>query len=257
MEVRAKKHLGQHFLKDKNIAQKIADSLLLNTPTILEIGAGTGVLTQFLKKKENTKLLVSEVDDESIEYLIENDIISKEDIVGDFLKLNLAALFKTQVAIIGNFPYNISSQIVFKTIENKELIPEFAGMFQKEVAERICASPGNKQYGIISVLTQAYYNTEYLFTVDENVFTPPPRVKSGVIRLSRKEDPNLGCNEKLFKQLIKTSFNTRRKMLRVSLKRIIGANEILKDSFYQKRPEQLSVQEFITMTNAIESALKS
>ncbi len=250
MEVKPKKHLGQHFLKDKNIAKKIAETLQLNTPTILEIGPGMGVLTTFLKNN-TSELYVAEVDPESIEYLVENKIIDDHHIVGDFLKLNIENYFDTEVSIIGNFPYNISSQIVFKTIENKEKIPEFAGMFQKEVAERICASPGNKQYGIISVLAQAYYKTEYLFTVDEHVFNPPPKVKSGVIRLTRKENLNLGCDENLFKNVVKTSFNTRRKMLRVSLKRIIGSNDILKDEFFEKRPEQLKVEEFVWITNKL------
>ncbi len=256
MDVRPKKHLGQHFLKDKNIAKKIAESLQLDIPNILEIGPGMGILTTFLKENNKPELYVAEVDPESVEYLIENKIMDIHHIIGDFLKLNLANYFKSEVAIIGNFPYNISSQIVFKTIDNKELIPEFAGMFQKEVAERICAEPGSKQYGIISVLTQAYYKTEYLFTVDENVFYPPPRVKSGVIRLTRLNNQELGCDEKLFKSIVKNTFNTRRKMLRVSLKRMVGNNEMLQNIFFQKRPEQLSVEEFVWVTNQIAKEIK-
>jgi 16S rRNA (adenine1518-N6/adenine1519-N6)-dimethyltransferase len=251
MEVKPKKHLGQHFLKDQNIAKKISKTLQLDTPTVLEIGPGMGVLTNFLKENKKSELYVAEVDPESVEYLIENKIMDIHNIVGDFLNLDIPNYFESELAVIGNFPYNISSQIVFKTIDNKEKIPEFAGMFQKEVAERICAAPGSKQYGIISVLTQAYYNTEYLFTVDEQVFNPPPKVKSGVIRLTRKENLDLGCDEKLFKTIVKNTFNTRRKMLRVSLKRIIGSNEILQEEFFQKRPEQLSVDEFVWITKRI------
>jgi 16S rRNA (adenine1518-N6/adenine1519-N6)-dimethyltransferase len=251
MEVKPKKHLGQHFLKDQNIAKKISETLQLDTPTVLEIGPGMGVLTNFLKENKKSELYVAEVDPESVEYLIENKIMDIHNIVGDFLNLDIPNYFESELAVIGNFPYNISSQIVFKTIDNKEKIPEFAGMFQKEVAERICAAPGSKQYGIISVLTQAYYNTEYLFTVDEQVFNPPPKVKSGVIRLTRKENLDLGCDEKLFKTIVKNTFNTRRKMLRVSLKRIIGSNEILQEEFFQKRPEQLSVDEFVWITKRI------
>lgn len=251
MQVRPKKHLGQHFLKDLNIAKNISESLLLETPYVLEIGPGMGILTNFLKENTKAELFVAEVDPESVEYLIENKIMDIHHIVGDFLTLDVPNYFKSQVAIIGNFPYNISSQIVFKAIDNKAFIPEFAGMFQKEVAERICAAPGSKQYGIISVLTQAYYETKYLFTVDENVFNPPPKVKSGVIRLTRLESQQLDCDEKLFKSVVKNTFNTRRKMLRVSLKRMIGSSELLKDEFFQKRPEQLSVEEFVWVTNKI------
>ena len=256
MDVRPKKHLGQHFLKDKNIASKISESLQQDTPNVLEVGPGMGILTNFLKENTKSELYVAEVDPESVEYLIENEIMDMHHIVGDFLKLDIPNYFKSEVAIIGNFPYNISSQIVFKAIENREYIPEFAGMFQKEVAERICANPGNKQYGIISVLTQAYYKTEYLFTVDEHVFNPPPKVKSGVIRLLRIDNKELGCDDKLFKSIVKNTFNTRRKMLRVSLKRIVGSNEILKDEFFQKRPEQLSVEEFVWVTNKISGEIE-
>ena len=252
--VRPKKFLGQHFLKDKNIAQKIVDALSVESKdnTIIEIGPGTGVLSELLILRQIKELLLIEIDRESIAYLKENFIHEKVKIIeADFLKMNISDLSSSEISIIGNFPYNISSQIIFKTIDNRHLIPEFAGMFQKEVAERICASPGNKQYGVISVLTQAYYNTEYLFTVNENVFNPPPKVKSGVIRLVRKENFKLDCDEILFKKIVKESFNTRRKMLRVSLKRLIGKNEILQNDFFQKRPEQLSVIDFVNITNLI------
>lgn len=256
MNVKAKKHLGQHFLEDLNIANKISETLIRGTNNVLEVGPGMGVLTQFLKEVENRNVFVAEVDQESIEYLVINKIMEYSNILGDFLKLDLNAHFSEEVAIIGNYPYNISSQIVFKTIENRALIPEFAGMFQKEVAERICAKPGGKQYGVISVLTQAYYDAEYLFTVDEHVFNPPPKVKSGVLRLTRKENYNLDCDEKLFKEIVKTTFNTRRKMLRVSLKSMIGKNPVLQEKFYQKRPEELSVEEFIAITEMVSKIRK-
>ena len=256
MEVKPKKHLGQHFLKDLDIAKKIADSLLLKTLKVIEIGPGMGVLTQFLKQVDGRELFVSEIDQESVEYLLVNEIIDKEHLLGDFLQLDLNLYFTDEIAVIGNFPYNISSQIVFKAIENRALIPEFAGMFQKEVAERIAAKPGNKQYGIISVFTQAYFDVEYLFTVEAHVFSPPPKVQSGVIRLVRKPILELGCDELLFRQIVKNTFGTRRKMLRVSLKRLIGKNPILEDVFFQKRPEELSFEEFVILTNQISALPK-
>ena len=202
-KVRAKKHLGQHFLNDLNIAQKIADSLHYQAyKQVLEIGPGMGVLTQFLLQKDS-EVFVIEIDTESVVYLkthfpqLNNQIIE-----GDFLKIPLNEIFKEPFAMIGNFPYNISSQILFKAFDYKDMIPEIAGMFQKEVAERIASQPGNKNYGIISVLLQAHYDIEYLFTVNENVFTPPPKVKSGVIRLIRKENQTLDCDEKLFKRVV-------------------------------------------------------
>jgi len=251
MEVKAKKHLGQHFLKDRAIAQKIADTIAGSGDVVLEIGPGMGVLTKLIKEFDYKKLYVSEVDLESIYYLVAKEIVEKEQILGDFMKLDLASTFDNEIAIIGNFPYNISSQIVFKTIDDRKKIKVFAGMFQKEVAERICASPGNKKYGILSVMVQAYFDAEYLFTVEPEAFKPAPKVRSGVIRLVRKDKLNIECDEVLFKKVVKTSFNTRRKMLRVSLKRLIGANDFLKDDFYMKRPEQLSVEDFIKITNEI------
>ena len=255
MSVRAKKHLGQHFLKDENIAKKIADTLTLKGyDTVLEIGPGMGVLTKYLLQK-NVKTFVVEIDTESVEYLktrylnLSNNIISE-----DFLKLNLSSFFNDEpIAIIGNFPYNISSQIVFKTLENKHRIPEFAGMFQKEVAERICEKPGSKTYGILSVLTQAFYDTEYLFTVPPSVFNPPPKVDSGVLRLTRKEPFTLNVDKKLFFSIVKTAFNQRRKTLRNSLKTFNLSDKLREDVIFAKRPEQLSVQAFIELTQKIAS----
>lgn len=253
MKVRAKKHLGQHFLKDETIAEKIADTLSLNNyKNVLEIGAGMGVLTKYLLQKKCT-VSVIEIDAESVAYLkahylnLANRIIEK-----DFLKVDLATIFNHKpTAIIGNFPYNISTQIVFKTIENKELIPEFSGMFQKEVAQRITAKHGNKTYGILSVLTQAFYHTEYLFTVPPNVFNPPPKVESGVIKLTRKENFTLPVEEKLFFKVVKMAFNQRRKKLSNSLKTLNLSNLLKEDSIFAERPEQLSVQEFIQLTAKI------
>jgi 16S rRNA (adenine1518-N6/adenine1519-N6)-dimethyltransferase len=247
-KVRAKKHLGQHFLKDENIAQKIADSLTLQGyQNVLEIGPGMGVLTKYILEKPVTTYVV-EIDTESVAYLekhypkLDQKIISK-----DFLKYNLKEVFQEEpFAIIGNFPYNISTQIVFKTLEMRDQIPEFSGMFQKEVAERICEKKGSKTYGILSVLTQ-----EYLFTVSENVFNPPPKVKSGVLRLIRKENYHLPCNEKLFFTVVKTAFNQRRKTLRNSLKSLGISVDIKEDSIFDLRPEQLSVEQFIQLTQKL------
>ena len=253
-KVRAKKHLGQHFLNDLNIAQKIADSLQYQAyKQVLEIGPGMGVLTQFLLKKDN-EVFVIEIDTESVVYLkthfpqLNNHIIK-----GDFLKLPLNEIFKEPFALIGNFPYNISSQILFKALEHKDIIPEIAGMFQKEVAERLASQPGNKNYGIISVLLQAYYDIEYLFTVNEDVFTPAPKVKSGVIRLIRKENQTLDCDEKLFKRVIKTAFNQRRKTLRNALKSITLVDEKKAEPYLGLRAEQLSVDDFIQLTQSFEA----
>jgi 16S rRNA (adenine1518-N6/adenine1519-N6)-dimethyltransferase len=262
MTVKAKKHLGQHFLTDETIAQKIADSLSENGyHQVLEIGPGMGVLTKYLLTKKS-KITVFEIDRESVAYL--KDTFPKENfqlntskekfeiIEGDFLKKNISDLFKKeQVAIIGNFPYNISSQIVFKAIENREFVPEFAGMFQKEVAMRIAEKEGSKIYGILSVLTQAFFDVEYLFTVPPTVFNPPPKVDSGVIRLIRKENFTLPVDEKLFFTVVKTAFNQRRKMLRSSLKSLNFSDSIKEDPIFAKRPEQLSVQEFIFLTQKI------
>ncbi len=254
MSVRAKKHLGQHFLKDEQIAKKIADTLSgIGYKDVLEIGPGMGVLTKHLLNKKFTTHVI-EIDTESVEYLkthylnLSNRIISK-----DFLKINLEDYFaEKQIAIIGNFPYNISSQIVFKAIENRHQIPEFSGMFQKEVAQRIAEKEGSKTYGILSVLTQAFYEVEYLFTVPPKVFSPPPKVDSGVIKLTRKKNSTLPVNEKLFFKVVKTAFNQRRKTLRNSLKPMNLSENLREDSIFAKRPEQLSVQEFITLTSKIQ-----
>lgn len=255
MNVRAKKHLGQHFLKDELIAQQIADSLIGGGyDNVLEIGPGMGVLTKYLLKKPY-KTHVIEIDTESVEYLqahylnLANRIISR-----DFLKIDLTEFFgDEQLAIIGNFPYNISTQILFKTIENRHQIPEFAGMFQKEVAKRIAEKEGSKVYGILSVLTQAFYDVEYLFTVPPTVFNPPPKVDSGVIRLVRKENYTLPVDEKLFFRVVKTAFQQRRKTLRNSLKTLNLSDVLREDVIFGQRPEQLSVQEFISLTSKIEN----
>ncbi|QHI38018.1 Ribosomal RNA small subunit methyltransferase A [Kordia antarctica] len=249
-KVRAKKHLGQHFLKDEEIAEKIADTLSLNGyKKILEIGPGTGVLTKYLLKKPVTTF-VCEIDSESVTYLRAHYLqLSDKIIEKDFLKYDVSETFKQeQFAIIGNFPYNISTQIVFKTLELRDQVPEFSGMFQKEVAQRICAPHGNKTYGILSVLTQVFYEAEYLFTVPPEVFNPPPKVESGVMRLTRKKDYSLPCDEKLFFRVVKTAFQQRRKTLRNSLKTFNLSDNLKEDTIFGLRPEQLSVQRFVELT---------
>lgn len=253
-EVRAKKHLGQHFLKDEPTAVKIADSLTyLDYKNVLEIGPGTGVLTKYLIKKD-INLKVIEIDWDSVAYLKENFPDLEGNILeADFLKYDIPSIFNGEpFAIIGNFPYNISTQIVFKTLENRELIPEFAGMFQKEVAQRIAASHGNKTYGILSVLAQAFYDITYLFTVDPSVFIPPPKVESGVIRLKRKENYDLPCDEALFFRVVKTAFQQRRKTLRNSLKVFQLPDNLREDAIFGQRPEQLSTEAFIDLTLKIQ-----
>lgn len=256
-KVKAKKYLGQHFLEDKNVARRIVESLPIQEKTsVLEIGPGMGVLTQFLINQPLIDLVAIEIDHESVIYLHKHFPDLKV-IEGDFLQLDLQKIFPGEFYIIGNFPYNISSQIFFKLLENKDIIPSLTGMVQKEVAERLAALSGSKIYGILSVLLQAYYKVEYLFTVDENVFQPPPKVKSAVIQLTRNENLNIGCNEKLFKTVVKTAFNQRRKTLRNSLRPLVEKNhEIYKNSFFDKRPEQLDVAAFIQLTNQIEKAMK-
>ena len=253
--VKAKKHLGQHFLKDESIAKAIADTLNLDGyKDVLEIGPGMGVLTKYLLEKE-TNIYVIEIDTESVIYLdqnfpkLKNKIISK-----DFLKYNINEIFEgRQFAIIGNFPYNISTQIVFRCLEMRSQVPEFAGMFQKEVAERICEKKGTKTYGILSVLVQAFYESEYLFTVDETVFIPPPKVKSGVLRLRRKKNFTLPCSEKLFFTVVKTAFQQRRKTLRNSLKTLNLSDNLREDEVFNLRPEQLDYEQFIILTKKIEA----
>ena len=250
--VKAKKHLGQHFLKDLNIAQKIADTLsLANYKKVVEIGAGMGVLTQFLLKKD-IEVYVVEIDKESVAYLEAHyPGLRGKIIADDFLKYDIAGYLREPFAIIGNFPYNISTQIVFKLLELRDYVPEFSGMFQKEVAERICEREGSKTYGILSVLVQAFYEATYLFTVSEGVFNPPPKVKSGVLRLVRKPDYHLDCDEALFFTIVKTAFNQRRKTLRNSLKPLLTNESLKKNSIFDKRPEQLPWQDFVFITKEI------
>lgn len=258
--VKPKKFLGQHFLTDLGIAQDIADTVdACPELPVLEVGPGMGVLTQFLMKK-NREVKVVELDFESVAYLKENFTALEEKIIeDDFLKLKLENIFDGNPFVLtGNYPYNISSQIFFKMLDYKNLIPCCTGMIQKEVAERIAAGPGSKTYGILSVLIQAWYKVEYLFTVHEHVFNPPPKVKSAVIRMTRNDTTELGCDEKLFKQIVKTTFNQRRKTLRNSISPILDKNNPLSnDPIFNKRPEQLSVQEFIELTNRVEAALKA
>jgi 16S rRNA (adenine1518-N6/adenine1519-N6)-dimethyltransferase len=253
-QVKAKKHLGQHFLNDESVAEKIADSLTLNGyKNVLEIGPGMGVLTKYLLKKEIITYVI-EIDTESVEYLQANYLnLAPRIIEKDFLKFDLTQVFNQEpFAIIGNFPYNISTQIVFKTLELRDQIPEFSGMFQKEVAQRICSKEGSKVYGILSVLTQAFYDAEYLFTVPPHVFNPPPKVESGVLRLTRKADYSLPCDEKLFFKTVKTAFQQRRKTIRNSLKTLNLSDNLKANSIFDKRPEQLSVKEFIDLSQLIE-----
>ena len=254
MKVRAKKSLGQHFLTNEGIAKRIADALVvddgakLNT---LEVGCGTGALTRHLLQRNDLCLKGIEIDDESIEYLRENlPAIMPNLYAAEFLKADLRKIFPDgDVAVIGNFPYNISSQIFFKILDYRESVPQVVGMLQKEVAERLASGPGNKSYGILSVLLQAWYDIEYLFTVGEHEFSPPPKVKSAVIRLRRNSRTELGCDEAKFKTVVKTAFNQRRKTLRNSLKPL-GVE--VPEQFAGLRPEQLSVEEFITLCKSLE-----
>lgn len=251
--VRPKKHLGQHFLADPNIANKIVDCLSTDAENVCELGPGTGVLTKPLLKRESLKkLTLVEIDSESIEYLQANFHDNKLSLIhADFLKLDLQKISSTPYALIGNFPYNISSQIFFRVIENRNLIPEVVCMIQKEVAERIASPHGNKTYGILSVYLQSWYNIEYCFTVSENVFIPPPRVKSAVIRLRRNDVQKLACNEALFMKVVKAGFNHRRKTLRNSISMFL--NEKTKQMpILDKRAEQLSVDDFVGLTRDIE-----
>lgn len=255
--VKPKKNLGQHFLTDLNIAKAIADTVdsCPNIP-VLEVGPGMGVLTQYLMPKSR-ELKVVEIDSESVAYLHEKYPELRQNIVGeDFLKMDLNNLFNgRQFVLTGNYPYDISSQIFFKMLDNKDLIPCCTGMIQREVALRIASAPGSKSYGILSVLIQAWYDVEYLFTVDENVFNPPPKVKSAVIRMTRNDVTDLGCDWTLFRRVVKTVFNQRRKMLRVSLKQIFKDVQAHADFFTQEmmtlRPEQLTIKQFVELTNMV------
>lgn len=253
--VRPKKALGQHFLVDLNIARNIVEALDKSHQLVIEVGAGMGVLTQYLIKEQLEKLQVVEIDTESVCYLKKKfPMLDGHLISGDFLKTNIDELAASNnasdVAVIGNFPYNISSQIFFQILKYRDLVSESVGMIQKEVAERIASAPGNKTYGILSVLLQAWYDIDYLFTVNENVFNPPPKVKSAVIRLKRNSVKKLDCDEKLFVNIVKQSFNQRRKTLRNSLRSLIPA-EVIGNEIFNKRPEQLSVKEFVELTNLI------
>lgn len=256
-DVKAKKHLGQHFLTDLGIAKQIVDALTLHEgyQHVLEIGPGMGVLTQFLKDHTNFTTHAIDVDYDSVMYLKNHfPTMEKNIIYGDFLQMDLGLITDNKpFAVIGNFPYNISTEILFKVLDNKNLIPEVVGMFQKEVAERIAAKPGSKTYGITSVLLQAFYSIEYLLTVNENVFNPPPKVKSGVIRLTRNKTQTLNCSETFFKTVVKTAFNQRRKMLSNSLKPYLNDN-IKTLEVFNLRPEQLSVEQFVELTNMLEKA---
>lgn len=281
MYVKAKKALGQHFLKDNKIAERIVKALVSPetspvtdpetaavpaTNQVLEIGPGTGVLTAFLVKEQGIDFKLIEIDDESVRYLREYyPQLGDSLIEGDFLRMDLEALFPGKFMIIGNFPYNISSQIFFKVLDYREKIPTVVGMLQKEVAQRLASPPGNKDYGILSVLLQAWYNIEYLFTVDENSFIPPPKVKSAVIRITANDRKELGCDEVLFKKVIKATFNQRRKTIRNSIKSLLStldttgkAYEALcraRTPLLAKRPEQLSVEEFVELTLIVSSCI--
>ena len=251
-EVKAKKFLGQHFLTDENIASRIVESLSPSSTRVLEIGPGMGVLTKYLINRENTDFHVVEIDRESVAWLHEYypwlDVIE-----GDFLKMDISALFHGTCAIIGNFPYNISSQILFRVFDHRNVVTEVVGMFQKEVAERVAAGPGSKTYGILSVLLSAFYNIEYLFTVPEHVFNPPPKVKSAVIRLVRNDVKSLDCDESLFVRVVKAGFNQRRKTLRNALRQLGTPLDEVPEALLGQRAEQLSVDQFVTITNAIQS----
>jgi 16S rRNA (adenine1518-N6/adenine1519-N6)-dimethyltransferase len=252
--VRAKKFLGQHFLTDKNIAQKIVSSLRPEGKytKVLEVGPGMGVLTDFLVQHTEYETSLIDIDVESIDFLHKKYPEIKDRIIrGDFLAMDFKT-FDGQFAIIGNFPYNISSQILFKILENRELVPEMVGMFQKEVGERVAAEVGTKAYGILSVLVQAFYNIEYLFTVKPGVFNPPPKVNSGVIRITRKDDQELGCNEKLFFQVVKAAFNQRRKQLRNALS-MFQPKDKIDDKTLELRAERLTVADFVEITKKLQA----
>lgn len=262
-QVRPKKNLGQHFLTDLDIAWRIADTVdACPGIPVLEVGPGMGVLTQYLVPKDR-EVKVVEIDRESVAYLNEHFPKLRDNIIGeDFLRMDLDRLFDgRQFVLTGNYPYDISTQIFFKMLDNRHLIPCCTGMIQREVAQRIASEPGNKAYGILSVLIQAWYDVEYLFTVDENVFNPPPKVKSAVIRMTRNDTSQLGCDEALFRRVVKTAFNQRRKMLRVSLRPLFTAEHPASADFYAhefmtRRPEQLSIPEFVALTNLVAQEMK-
>lgn len=251
--VRPKKNLGQHFLKDLTIAANIVKALDAETYNqVIEVGPGMGVLTDYLLLREDVEVFAAEVDGESVEFLTRKhpEFAEARLVYGDFLRLDLADIFKGRFGVIGNFPYNISSQIFFKVLDYKNQVEEVVCMLQKEVAERLAEPPGSKVYGILSVLLQAYYDIEYLFTVNEDVFNPPPKVKSAVIRLKRNSVDHLGCDEKLFKQIVKATFNHRRKTIKNTIKPFIG-KECVDHPLFTERPERLSVQQFVELTNYV------
>ena len=261
-QVRPKKNLGQHFLVDLNIAKRIADTVDEPFPElpVLEVGPGMGVMTQYLVEKPRP-LKVVEIDRESVAYLTEHSILDSQQIIsGDFLRMDLQEVFDGQQFVLtGNYPYDISSQIFFKMLDNKDLIPCCTGMIQHEVALRMAANAGNKQYGILSVLIQAWYNVEYLFTVEPDVFNPPPKVKSAVIRMTRNQMTDLGCDEQLFRRVVKTVFNQRRKMLRVSLRQLLPPDSslfTLHSSLLTLRPEQLTIAQFVELTNYVSDVME-
>ena len=256
-QVRPKKNLGQHFLVDLNIARRRAETVAEPVPDqpVLEVGPGMGVMTQYLVQKPRP-LKVVEIDRESVEYLTQNSVLGTQQIIsGDFLRMDLHEVFGGQQFVLtGNYPYDISSQIFFKMLDNRDLIPCCTGMIQHEVAVRMAAQPGSKQYGILSVLIQAWYDVEYLFTVGPEVFNPPPKVQSAVIRLTRNDTRELGCDEQLFRRVVKATFNQRRKMLRVSLRQLLPADAALFTThadLLTRRPEQLSIAEFVELTNLV------
>lgn len=255
--VRAKKHLGQHFLTDKNIAAKIVDSLQPagRYSQVLEVGPGMGILSDILLQREGYEVHLVDIDTESYEFLQKKyPDLGGRLINADFLAMDFASAFKGPLAIIGNFPYNISSQILFKILDNRQQVPEVVGMFQKEVAERCASKPGSKEYGILSVFLQAYYKVEYLFTVKAGVFNPPPKVLSAVIRLTRNDIADLNCDEKLFWQIVKAGFNQRRKTLRNALSSLINKEKMLNDETLDLRAERLSVADFVALTNRISTS---
>ncbi len=253
-QVRAKKHFGQHFLNNELIAKQIVEALQLpaSCKQVLEIGPGMGVLTKHFIENKNVDFYVSEIDFESIKYIQTHFPSIKEKIIeGDFLQMDIAKQFNGPVSIIGNFPYNISSQILFKVLEFKNQVPLVVGMFQKEVAVRLTSQPGNRDYGILSVLMQAWYDLEYLFTVSEHEFIPPPKVKSAVIRVVRKQNNSIGCDESDFKRIVKQAFNQRRKILRNALRSLVPADRLNELPFLDLRAERLSWQQFVELTNAV------
>lgn len=258
MKVRPKKYLGQHFLTDLSVARRIASALEAGRcRDVLEVGCGTGVLTQFLLGRDDITLYGAEVDDESVAYLHEHfPDFAPRLVGGDFLRMDLAEMFPSGVNVIGNFPYNISSQIFFRILEFRDLVPEAVGMVQREVAVRIAEKPGSRDYGILSVFLQAYYDIEYLFTVNENVFNPPPKVKSAVIRLTRNGVRKLDCDEALFARVVKATFNQRRKTIRNSLRAVFGDLGGEEHEFYSLRPETLGVEQFVELTNWVAARIE-